>query len=565
MQVPMYYSGAPSTTTTAFMPHSQMSSMSSMPCMASLSSQAPEPQRTSQQQQQLVSCNSGGNFYCAPQSDCNHNFNSINNMSNCGSYSGYNNYNNNVAMNGCYSNTGNNNNSAVNANACYGNVNSINNNYSFLNNLNAVTNNANIGNMNMNRNDHYTSFNSNSSSSTGNYGNMDNQGCTASMPAEQFTSYNQTSNHNASHTPRNHHGLMLTNGNNSGESTSSSSASTPADSSCMEFNQHCVQQPQFALITSSYQPLNESNMSAAQSNTHGQQYSSTAKSNMNAFSGNGCGEDASYQARMGNTNNMQFAPSSQLQSGYTVPSPGDSSTLSSSISNNNYTYNNNQSAPQYVPAKPRTQQRANNGTNLGSNAMANCNQGHHHQHNNQQHVPCGGNSIISNLLSMEHESHSGVPQSSNSANHHLPPTTYNHECTSPSAISSYPPSVTVATSQSNQQHGSDRKKVVDGSVIKRFACSYCGKRFTLKQNLKVHIRVHTGERPFQCKYCPKSFKDSRARINHHLTHTGEKPHECMVCHKRFGQRSSYTRHLRSQTHKQNVSKCPALMSIKTGQ
>ena len=101
---------------------------------------------------------------------------------------------------------------------------------------------------------------------------------------------------------------------------------------------------------------------------------------------------------------------------------------------------------------------------------------------------------------------------------------------------------------------------------KPFSCSQCTKSFVAKNDLKKHLRVHSGEKPYSCSQCSKSFASSSALQVHLRIHSGEKPYSCSQCTKSFTTNSDLQRHLRVHTGEKpySCSQCSKSFALSSG-
>lgn len=82
------------------------------------------------------------------------------------------------------------------------------------------------------------------------------------------------------------------------------------------------------------------------------------------------------------------------------------------------------------------------------------------------------------------------------------------------------------------------------SGVKPFICNVCSEAFSALSSLKIHERKHTGDKPYRCKFCSKAFADCSTHRQHERIHTGEKPYRCHLCDRRTAQAGNLKSHYR---------------------
>nr|XP_049702870.1 zinc finger protein 775 [Helicoverpa armigera] len=95
-------------------------------------------------------------------------------------------------------------------------------------------------------------------------------------------------------------------------------------------------------------------------------------------------------------------------------------------------------------------------------------------------------------------------------------------------------------------------------------CVYCGKLYSRRYGLKIHLRTHTGYRPLRCRHCLRAFGDPSNLNKHERLHAargapaagrggpggrcggpGAGPHTCPVCGRALARRRDLERHVRT--------------------
>lgn len=110
----------------------------------------------------------------------------------------------------------------------------------------------------------------------------------------------------------------------------------------------------------------------------------------------------------------------------------------------------------------------------------------------------------------------------------------------------------VEEEESDESHDEEPKIVTSQPQKINLACKICKKTFQKVKQLTLHVKSHSGKKPYVCNFCPAGFKRSSHLTRHKLIHTGEKPHSCTACDKSFSRLDKLKQHNRNTHNNDNI-------------
>ncbi|KAJ8002851.1 hypothetical protein DPEC_G00163260 [Dallia pectoralis] len=89
---------------------------------------------------------------------------------------------------------------------------------------------------------------------------------------------------------------------------------------------------------------------------------------------------------------------------------------------------------------------------------------------------------------------------------------------------------------------------IDKAATDLNECAICHRVLSCQSALRMHYRIHTGERPFRCKVCGRAFSTKGNLKTHHAVHRAMSPlrvrHSCPICQRKFTNAVVLQQHIR---------------------